>query len=104
MRHGSRVFTQMRETFRNICRDSIDTVSVPLTYLEIAMTFTIHVPIFPLRREIMLRKQSKGMAATTSSSAPRMRSRDEDGFLALEMLPMDELDSLGRSAHRRRRG
>ncbi|MFG1396666.1 hypothetical protein [Roseixanthobacter pseudopolyaromaticivorans] len=66
------------------------------------MTFTIHVPIFPLRREIMLRKQRKGVAGVSPSGAPKSRSRDEDGFLELELLPVDELNLLGRKARRRR--
>lgn len=66
------------------------------------MTFTIHVPIFPLRREIMLRKQRSGVSGVSVSGAPKARSRDEDGFLELELLPVDELDLLGRKARRRR--
>jgi hypothetical protein len=66
-----------------------------------AMTFTIHVPIFPMRKEIAERRARKASAALDASS--RARPRDIEGYLELELLPLDELDSLETATSKARR-
>lgn len=55
------------------------------------MTFTINVPVFPMRQEIEMRRPKKYLSFRTP---PRPRSRDAHGFLELEMLPLDQIDSV----------
>ncbi|MEP9376066.1 hypothetical protein ABLE91_05080 [Aquabacter sp. CN5-332] len=55
------------------------------------MTFTINVPVFPMRQEIEMRRPKTSSAFRTP---PRPRSRDAHGFLELEMLPLDQIDSV----------
>lgn len=71
------------------------------------MTFTIHVPVFPMRKEIEARKARKqsflfSMASLTRGE--RKRSRDADGYLAMEMLPLDELEGVRRPPAKKPKG
>ena len=66
------------------------------------MTFTIHVPVFPMRKEIEARRQRKGLFSSGGASS-RRRSRDDEGFLELELLPLDELDAVGSATAKARR-
>ncbi|TCT07777.1 hypothetical protein [Aquabacter spiritensis] len=67
------------------------------------MTFTINVPVFPMRQEIEARR-AKGVPGF-QTQAPRRRSRDADGFFELELLPLDQIDSVETTRSRwRRRG
>ncbi len=68
------------------------------------MTFTINVPVFPMRKEIAARKARKASCFAFSfpgftKSDPR-RTRDAEGFLELEMLPLDELEGVRRPVKR----
>ena len=72
------------------------------------MTFTINVPVFPMRKEIAARKARKAacfmFSFPGSAKADARRTRDAEGFLELEMLPLDELKSARRPPqnHRKR--
>lgn len=68
------------------------------------MTFTINVPVFPMRQEVEARRTKK--AAGFGNPPPRRRSRDADGFIELELLPLDQIDSVesARSRHGNRHG
>ncbi len=70
------------------------------------MTFTINVPVFPMRKEIAARKARKASCFAFSfpftKSDPR-RTRDAEGFLELEMLPLDELEGIRRPVQKHRR-
>lgn len=65
------------------------------------MTLTIHVPIFPMREEIEARRQRRSAAPALGSG--RRRSRDGEGFLELELLPLDELDNVESATAKARR-
>lgn len=65
------------------------------------MTLTIHVPIFPMREEIEARRQRRSAAPAFGSG--RRRSRDGEGFLELELLPLDELDNVESATAKARR-
>ncbi|MDE1569309.1 hypothetical protein [Aquabacter sediminis] len=65
------------------------------------MTLTIHVPIFPMREEIEARRQRRSFSQDTGGS--RRRSRDGEGFLELELLPLDELDNVESATAKARR-
>ncbi|WP_029005431.1 hypothetical protein [Azorhizobium doebereinerae] len=64
------------------------------------MTFTIQVPVFPMRKEIDARKARKTSSFLSSipgfSRHDRRRSRDAEGFVEMEMLPLDELEGVRR--------
>lgn len=65
------------------------------------MTFTISVPVFPMRKEVEARR-SKIYGPASAETAPRRRSRDADGFLELELLPLEQLDRVPSTRHRRK--
>lgn len=67
------------------------------------MTFTINVPVFPMRKEIEARRDKIFGAATANLGAKR-RSRDADGFVELELLPLEQLDRVQTTRQRRRNG
>lgn len=54
------------------------------------MTFTINVPVFPMRKEVEARRM-RGHSHSTTHGNGRRRSRDADGFLELELLPLEEI-------------
>lgn len=60
------------------------------------MTFTINVPVFPMREEVEARR-SKGNARLAGPATGRQRSRDADGFLELELLPLEQLRPIKRA-------
>lgn len=66
------------------------------------MTFTIHVPIFPRRKDSDDRRERKGVIATLAPVS-RHRPRDDNGFLELELLPLDELDAVESATAKARR-
>ena len=71
------------------------------------MTFTINVPVFPMRKEIAARKARKAVcfmfSFPSSTKADARRTRDAEGFLELEMLPLDELKDSRRPVQKRRK-
>ncbi len=67
------------------------------------MTFTISVPVFPMRKEVEARR-SKIYGSGPANPAPRHRSRDAEGFLELELLPLEQLDRVPSTRHRQRKG
>ncbi|OYW57674.1 MAG: hypothetical protein B7X99_01150 [Rhizobiales bacterium 17-65-6] len=67
------------------------------------MTFTINVPVFPMRKEIEARR-GRSNASLNGAASARQRSRDAEGFLELELLPLDQLDRVESARSRQRRG
>ncbi|MBA4788979.1 MAG: hypothetical protein AB1698_16315 [Pseudomonadota bacterium] len=67
------------------------------------MTFTINVPVFPMRKEIEARRD-KIFGASAGNLGPRRRSRDAEGFVELELLPLEQLDRVKTTRQRRRNG
>lgn len=67
------------------------------------MTFTINVPVFPMRKEVEARR-TKGNSGFPGAAAGRQRSRDADGFLELELLPLDQLGRGDLRPARQRKG
>lgn len=67
------------------------------------MTFTINVPVFPMRKEIEARRD-KFFAQAGGNLSPRRRSRDAEGFLELELLPLEQLDRVPSTRFRNRKG
>lgn len=64
------------------------------------MTITINMPIFPMRKEIEARKARKAVSFLFSmpglGRSERNRSRDAEGYLEMEMLPLEELEGVRR--------
>lgn len=71
------------------------------------MTFTINVPVFPMRKEIEARKARKGFcflfALPGAPKGDARRTRDADGFVEMEMLPLDELEGVRRPPQKHRK-
>lgn len=64
------------------------------------MSFCINLPIFPMRKEVEARKARKAasflFAIPAFGRTERPRSRNAEGFVELEMLPLDELEGMRR--------
>ncbi len=54
-----------------------------------------------MRKEVEARR-SKIYGPASAETAPRRRSRDADGFLELELLPLEQLDRVPSTRHRRK--
>ncbi len=72
------------------------------------MTFTINVPVFPMRKEVAALKARKRASCFPFSlpglaKADGKRTRDADGFLEMEMLPLDELEGVRRPTQKYRK-
>ncbi|WP_127090827.1 hypothetical protein [Aquabacter cavernae] len=67
------------------------------------MTFTINVPVFPMRKEIQARRD-KTLGSAGGSLPPRRRSRDAQGYVELELLPLEQLDRVKSTRARSRNG
>lgn len=71
------------------------------------MTFTINVPVFPMRKEIAARKARKGSCFPFSfpsfTKSDTRRTRDAEGFLELELLPPEDLKAMRRPLARKHR-